>query len=160
MRMEQLRQCRSCKKHKCVAFIKKRCTCYRYLSHSEMDSEEYLCLINLSFNSAGIFVGILLFYIQDLPCFVGFQCIHGDSVEVWRKNTLYRFIQGQPHFGMPRRAKMSSTLNKPELVALHSNPHTTSKDAPEVEVFLFIYYATQLNQKSEGTNSCQNIPLS
>jgi hypothetical protein len=42
---------------------------------------------------------------------------------------------------MPRRAKMSSTLNKPELVDLHSNPHTTSEDAPEVEFFLFICYA-------------------
>jgi hypothetical protein len=141
VRMEQSRQCRSCKKHKCVAFINKRCACYRYLSHSEMESEEYLCLINLSFNLAGFFVGILLFYIQHLPCFVGFQCIHGGDVEVWRKNTLYRFIQGQPHFGIPRRAKMSSTLNKPEAVALHSNPHTTSEDAPEVEFFLFICYA-------------------
>lgn len=64
--------------------------------------------------------------------------MHGGSVEVRRKNTLHRFIQGQPHFGMPRRAKISSTLNKPELVALHSNPHATSEDAPEVEFFLFI----------------------
>jgi len=35
--------------------------------------------------------------------------MRGGSVEVWTKNILYRFIESQIHFGMPRGAKMSGT---------------------------------------------------
>ena len=35
------------------------------------------------------------------------------SVEVWRRNHLYRFIEGQTHFGMQSRgAKMSLNFNE------------------------------------------------
>jgi hypothetical protein len=36
----------------------------------------------------------------------------GGSVEVHMKNILYQFIEGQTHFGMPKGAKMSLTLNE------------------------------------------------
>jgi hypothetical protein len=35
-------------------------------------------------------------------------------VEVYRKDILYRFIDCQPHFGMPRGDKMSLALNEPK----------------------------------------------
>ena len=44
---------------------------------------------------------------------VHFGCVIGDSVEVRTKNIQYWIIDGQPHFGMPRGAKMSLTLNEP-----------------------------------------------
>ena len=53
-----------------------------------------------------------LFCIQDFPCLVSFQCILGGSVEVWMKDILYWFIEGQTYFGMPRGAKMSLALNE------------------------------------------------
>jgi hypothetical protein len=34
-------------------------------------------------------------------------------VEVWTENILYRFMEGQAHFGMPRGAKMSLALHEP-----------------------------------------------
>ena len=34
-----------------------------------------------------------------------FQCMLGGSVDVWAKNILYRFIEGQTHLGLPRSAK-------------------------------------------------------
>ena len=34
-------------------------------------------------------------------------------VEIWTKNILYGFNEGQTHFGMPRDAKMSLILNEP-----------------------------------------------
>jgi hypothetical protein len=40
-------------------------------------------------------------------------CMRGGSVEVWPKNILYRLIEGQTHFGMPRGAEMSLALNEP-----------------------------------------------
>lgn len=74
---------------------------------------------------------------------------------MWRfeQRTLYIFIQGQPHFGLPRGAKMSSTLNEPELIALHSNPHTTSEHTPEVEFFLIHLVCKTTNEKLLGNNS-------
>ena len=41
------------------------------------------------------------------------------------KNILYRFIEGQTHFGMSRGAMMSLAINEPKYVALHSNSNTT-----------------------------------
>jgi hypothetical protein len=39
--------------------------------------------------------------------------MRGGSVEVWTKNILYRFMECQTHFGMPRGAKMSLALHEP-----------------------------------------------
>ena len=36
-------------------------------------------------------------------------------MEVCTKNILYRFIEGQTHFGMPRGAKTSLALNDPKI---------------------------------------------
>ena len=50
----------------------------------------------------------------------------GGGVEVWTKNILYWFINGQIHLGMPRRgAKMSLALNELKLVATHSSSNTS-----------------------------------
>ena len=49
------------------------------------------------------------------------------------KNNLYRFIEDQTHFGMPRGAKMSLALDEPKWVAPLSIPSTTYKRAPQVE---------------------------
>ena len=68
----------------------------------------------------------------------------GSSVEVWTKNILYRFIEGQTHFGMPRGDKMSLALNKAKHVACHSNSFSTSKYAPRVE--RNYWYCIQNNQ--------------
>ena len=45
------------------------------------------------------------------------------------QNILYWFIDGQTHFGIPRDAKWSLTLNEPKQDALHSNSITTSEHA-------------------------------
>jgi hypothetical protein len=37
----------------------------------------------------------------------------GFNVEILYKNIIYRFIHGQPHFGMPGGANMSLALNEP-----------------------------------------------
>jgi hypothetical protein len=52
-------------------------------------------------------VGSWLFCLQNFPCLVSFWCMHGGSVEVWTKNSLYRLMKGQTHFGMPRGAKIN-----------------------------------------------------
>jgi hypothetical protein len=48
--------------------------------------------------------------------FGNYRCITGGSVEVWRKNILYRFIEGQTYFGMQEVLKCSKyrapTLNE------------------------------------------------
>ena len=61
------------------------------------------------------------------------------------KNILYRFIEGQTHFGMPGGAKVSLALNESkEVAALHSNSTTTSdKPAAQAEKTLLIFYANQ-----------------
>jgi hypothetical protein len=45
---------------------------------------------------------------------VNFQCILGSSIKVQTKNILYRFIEGQTHFGRPRGDIMSLALNEPK----------------------------------------------
>ena len=57
----------------------------------------------------------------------------GSSVAVWTKNILYRFIEGQTHFGMLKGDKMSLARNKAKQVARHSNSITTSEHAPQVK---------------------------
>ncbi len=59
------------------------------------------------------------------------------------KNILSRFIEGQTHFGMPRGAKLSLTLNEPKLVALGSTSNTNSKHAPQSGSNLLTWYAKQ-----------------
>ena len=54
-------------------------------------------------------------------------------MEVGLKNILYHFIEVQAHFGMPRGAKTSLIFNKPNWVALHPNPNTTSEHAPQLK---------------------------
>ena len=54
--------------------------------------------IELSFNSSWLLVGSGLFCLQNLPCLVGFRCMFRGRVEVWTKNFLYRFIEGQTNF--------------------------------------------------------------
>ena len=88
--------------------------------------------LNLSFGWE--FWTWLLFCIQHPPWLVSFWCMLRGSVEVWAKNILYQFIEGQTHFGMPRGAKMSLALNEPKQVSLHSNSNSTSKHAPQAEI--------------------------
>ena len=57
----------------------------------------------------------------------------GGSMEVWTKNILYRFIEDQTRFGMPRGAKMSLALNETYYVGLHSKSNATSEHALLVE---------------------------
>ena len=45
-------------------------------------------------------------------------------------NILYRFIEDQTHFGMPRGTKMNLALNESKQVALHSDSNIISKNAP------------------------------
>jgi hypothetical protein len=77
-------------------------------------SSNLSALLGLSLNSSWFLVGSWLFCLQNLPCLVRFWCMRGGSVEVWTKNILYRFMEGQTHFGMPKRGvKTSLTLHEP-----------------------------------------------
>jgi hypothetical protein len=49
------------------------------------------------------------------------------------KNILYKFVEGQTHFDMPRGGKIRFSLNGPKQVAPHSSLNTTSEHAPQVE---------------------------
>ena len=69
--------------------------------------------IELSSNSTWLLVGSWLFCLQNLPCLVSFLCMPGGSVEVWTKNILYRFMEGQTLFSTSWHAKMSLTLHEP-----------------------------------------------
>ena len=51
--------------------------------------------IELSSNSTWLLVGGWLFCIQHLPCLVSFWCMLGGRVNVWMKNILYWFVEGQ-----------------------------------------------------------------
>jgi hypothetical protein len=68
--------------------------------------------LELSSNSTWLLVGSWLFCLQNLPCLVSFWCMRGDSVEVWTKKILYRFIKGQTHFCTSWPAKMSLTFHE------------------------------------------------
>ena len=48
-------------------------------------------------------------------------------------STLYQFIEGQTHFGMPRGTKTILTLNELKKVALRLNSNATSEHAPQVD---------------------------
>ena len=90
--------------------------------------------IKLSSKSAWLLDRHWLSCIQHLSCSVSFQCMLKGSVEVWTKEILYQFIEGQTQFYMPRGAEMSVAVNKLNQVALHSNSNTDSKHAPQVEI--------------------------
>jgi hypothetical protein len=55
------------------------------------------------------------------------------SVEVWTKNILFWFNEGQIILGMPRGSKMSLALNELNQGALHSHSNATSEHASQVE---------------------------
>ena len=71
--------------------------------------------------------------------FIKFLGRHEGCVEVWTKNILYWFIEGQTHFGMSRGANLSLALYEPKEVALHSNSISTSKYAPQEERNFWCY---------------------
>ena len=48
-------------------------------------------------------------------------------------NILFWFIEGQTHFGMPRRPRMGLALNEPEYFALHTKSNTPTMHAPQME---------------------------
>jgi hypothetical protein len=87
--------------------------------------------LNLYFK--GTFCQSWLFCIQHLPFLINFPSMPGSSVEFWSQNILYMCTEGQTYFDMPRRVKMSLTLNEPKKVALHSNSNTISKHVPQVK---------------------------
>jgi hypothetical protein len=101
-----------------------------------------------------------LFCIQHLACLVSFRSMLGDSfVEVWMKNILKWFIEGQTHFGISRGAKVSLALNESKEVALHSNSNTTlDKPTPQVEKTLLIFYANQPMENHGGWTPNEKLP--
>ena len=55
-------------------------------------------LVNQTYpTSTWLFLRRWLICIQHLPCLVSFWCMLRGSVEVWTKNILYQFIEGQTH---------------------------------------------------------------
>lgn len=59
-------------------------------------------IVEISFNSTGVLIGSWLFCIRFFSYLVSFWCMLRVGVEVWAKNVLYRSIEGQTHFVMPR----------------------------------------------------------
>ena len=108
---------------------------------------ESLCKVSntleLSFNSTWVLVGSWLFCLQNLPCLVSLWCMRGGSVEVWTKNILYQFMEGQTHFSTSWHAKMSLTLHEPIYNVLCSNLHTTSTHAPKTYQTWKVLYSKQ-----------------
>ena len=79
------------------------------------------------------------------PVHAGRWCTMCGGVEVWYKNILNRFIEGQTHFGMPSGAKMILILNEPHKIGCSSfNSTTTSRHATQVE--RNYWYCIQNNQ--------------
>ena len=79
-------------------------------------SYEYSYTMELSFNSSCLLVGSWLFCLQNLPCLVSVRCMCWEScglVEVWTKNILYWFIEGQTHFSNACGAKIECSTFKP-----------------------------------------------
>ena len=80
-------------------------------------------------------------------------------MEVWTKKFLYKLIEGQTQFDMPRDAKMSLALNDQnrllfiQIQALSLSMHHRWKEIPD-----FICKIT--NGKLYGINSKQKVPLS
>jgi hypothetical protein len=100
--------------------------------------------IELSSNSTWLLVGSWLFCLHNLPCLVNFWCTRGGSVEVWTKNILYQFLEGQTHFSTSWHAKMSLTLYEPiSWNVLCSNLHTTSTHAPKAYQTWNVFQAKQ-----------------
>ena len=98
--------------------------------------------------------GVGCFCIQHLPSSVNVEVV----MEVWTKDILYWFIEGQTHIGMPRGAKMNLALNEPKQVTLYTTSITTFEHTPQVKKILILYAKHQW--KIIGTNFQQNIQLS
>ena len=61
----------------------------------------------------------------------------GDSVWIWMKRGVFRFIKGQTHDNTSWNVNMSLTFNKPILTVYRSNIHTTVKHTPDIEGFAY-----------------------
>ena len=62
--------------------------------------------IELFFNIKGLFVGSWLYAYINTFNVPSFRCMLGGShAEVWIKNIRYWFIEGQTHFGMPKKSQ-------------------------------------------------------
>ena len=84
------------------------------LFHFNLYEDSWLDLdmeLELSFNSSWLLVGSWLFCLQNLPCLVSCRCMFGVRVEVWTKNILYRFNEGQTRFSTTCIAKRLATLH-------------------------------------------------
>ena len=73
------------------------------VKRNEIKQPHITATMELSFNSSWLLVGSRLFRLQNFPCSVSFWCMFGGHVEVWTKNLLCRFIEGQTHFGKLNR---------------------------------------------------------
>ena len=83
-----------------------------FISILQRSGERY-GVLELSSNSSWLLVRSWLFCLQNLPCLLSFWCMRGGSVEVWTKDILYQFMEGQTHFGISWHAKMSLALHAP-----------------------------------------------
>ena len=109
--------------------------------------------LELFSNSSILLGGSWLFCLQSFPCLVSFRCMFGGRVEVWTKNILYWFIEGQTRFSTywvcqnefdPQWTDIEGSLFKP--------PHdlqTCTKNLPNMENFV-----------SETTDSLPKVTMS
>ena len=74
-------------------------------------------------DSTCILVKNCLFCIEHLLCSVGFWRMLERYCGGLINDILFWFIESQPHFGMPKGAKMKLALNKPHYVALQIQPY-------------------------------------
>jgi hypothetical protein len=81
-----------------------------------------------------------------------------NSYHPWPQNILYRFIEGQTHFGMLRGTEVSLALHESKQVALHSKSNTTSKLHHKWKEII-VLYAKQQMENHRGTTSTK-VPLS
>ena len=83
--------------------------------------QTFCVAFELPFNTTEVVVGSWLFCIH---CFVTLHCMLGVGVEIRTKNLLYRFIEDQTHYGIPKGAKMSLTAEWTNIeYSLSNAPH-------------------------------------
>ena len=80
-----------------------------------------------------------------------------NTYHPWPQNNLYRFIEGQTHFGMLRGTEVSLALHESKQVALHSNSNTTSKLHKWKEII--ILYA-KLQMENHRAPTLTKVPIS
>lgn len=98
-------------------------------------------------------IGIWFACIQHLPCLLGFWGIFGGSGEVWTKSILFRFIEGQIQFGMPRGGKLILVLNaqnKLLIIQIQLLPPSMHKKWKEI---------TKIVRKQTNGKSCKSPEL-